>query len=70
MTNPFFERPIVNSPYEYPHQHWQLDESGQPTGRLIENKRRRAEFITPIPKPKPSVDRSEPAICGHRKSGN
>ncbi|HWB16360.1 MAG TPA: DEAD/DEAH box helicase family protein [Vicinamibacterales bacterium] len=51
MPNPFFERPIVNSPYEYPHQHWELDESGQPTGRLIE-RRRRAEFITPIPKPK------------------
>src|SRR5437667_11636743 len=51
MSNPFFDRPIVNSPYEYPHQHWELDESGQPTGRLID-RRRRAEFITPIPKPK------------------
>src|SRR5262252_6148585 len=51
MANPFFERPIVNSPYEYPRQHWELDESGQPTGNLIE-RRRRAEFITPIPKPK------------------
>ena len=51
MNNPFFERPIVNSPYEYPHKHWELDEHGQPTGGLIE-RRRRAEFITPIPKPK------------------
>ena len=51
VTNPFFERPILNSPYEYPRQHWELDESGQPTGNLIE-RRRRAEFITPIPKPK------------------
>jgi hypothetical protein len=51
MSNPFFERPIVNSPYEYPRQHWELDPSGQPTGRLID-RRRRAEFITPIPKPK------------------
>lgn len=34
-----------------PGQHWDLDESGQPTGSLIE-RRRRAEFITPIPKPK------------------
>lgn len=50
MSNPFFERPIVNSPYEYPHQHWELDPSGQPTGKLI--KLRRREFITPIPKPK------------------
>lgn len=30
MSNPFFDRPIVNSPYEYPRQHWELDESGQP----------------------------------------
>jgi type III restriction enzyme len=51
MSNPFFERPIINSPYEYPRQHWELDESGQPTGNLID-RRRRAEFITPIPKPK------------------
>ena len=51
MSNPFFDRPIVNSPYEYPHQHWELAETGQPTGHLLE-RRRRAEFITPIPKPK------------------
>ena len=51
MSNPFFERPIVNSPYEYPRQHWELDDSHQPTGRLVET-RRRADFITPVPKPK------------------
>lgn len=32
-------------------RHWELDAQGQPTQRIIEN-RRRAEFITPIPKPK------------------
>jgi type III restriction enzyme len=51
MANPFFERPILNSPYEYPRQHWELDESGQPTQRLVDS-RRKAEFITPIPKPR------------------
>src|ERR1700676_1374627 len=51
MSNPFFDRPIVNSPYEYPRQHWELDDTGLPTGRLAD-RRRRAEFITPIPKPK------------------
>jgi hypothetical protein len=51
MTEQFFERPILNSPYDYPGRHWELDESGQPTNRIIE-RRRRAEFITPIPKPK------------------
>ncbi len=51
MTDPFFERPILNSPYEYPARHWELDETGQPTSRILE-RRRRAEFITSIPKPK------------------
>jgi type III restriction enzyme len=50
-SNPFFERPILYSPYEYPTKHWELDKDGQPTQRIIPN-RRRAEFITPIPKPK------------------
>ena len=51
MTNPFFERPILNSPYERPSQYWELDDSGQPTQRVIDT-RRKASFITPIPKPK------------------
>ena len=51
MSNPFFERPILNSPYEYPARHWELDDSGQPTQKVIEA-RRSARFITPIPKPK------------------
>ncbi len=50
-SNPFFDHPILNSPYEYPRKHWELDKDGQPTQRIIET-RRRAEFITPIPKPK------------------
>jgi len=51
MSNPFFEHPILNSPYDCPTKHWELDAQGQPTQQIIE-KRRRAEFITPIPKPK------------------
>ncbi len=51
MDNGFFERPILNSPYDYPIRHWELDASGQPTHEIIES-RRRAEFITPIPKPR------------------
>jgi len=51
MDNRFFEQPILNSPYEYPVRHWELDASGQPTQQILA-KRRRAEFITPIPKPR------------------
>jgi len=51
MNNRFFEQPVLNSPYEYPARHWELDDEGQPTQQIIQN-RRRAEFITPIPKPR------------------
>ena len=51
MENRFFEKPILNSPYEYPIRHWELDSEGQPTQKIIE-RRRTAEFITPIPKPR------------------
>lgn len=51
VANPFFDHPILNSPYACPVRHWELDANGQPTQKIIEN-RRRAEFITPIPKPK------------------
>ncbi len=51
MTNPFFDHPILNSPYAYPARHWELDNEGQPTQQLLES-RRRAAFITPIPQPR------------------
>jgi type III restriction enzyme len=51
MENRFFEQPVLNSPYAYPTQHWELDSQGQPTQQIIDT-RRRAEFITPIPKPR------------------
>ncbi|MBW4054511.1 MAG: DEAD/DEAH box helicase family protein [Proteobacteria bacterium] len=50
MDYRFFEKPILNSPYDYPLRHWELID-GQPTQQILD-KRRRAEFITPIPKPK------------------
>ena len=53
----FFERPILNSPYRYPDRHWELDEDGQPTHQMIPA-RRRAEFITPIPKPRGRKDQA------------
>ncbi len=39
MSNPFFDRPILNSPYEYPRRHWELDEAGQPTQKILELRR-------------------------------
>ena len=51
MENDFYEHPILNSPYEYPAKHWELDDQGQPNQRIIE-RRRGAEFFSPIPKPR------------------
>ena len=51
MSEPFFKRPILNSPYEYPGRHWKLDDRGLPTSEIVES-RRVAEFISPVPAPK------------------
>lgn len=60
MSDPFFDRPILNSPYEYPSRHWELDQADQPTQKVIE-RRRGAKFVTRIPKPK---KRKAPAQSG------
>jgi type III restriction enzyme len=52
VSDRFFERPILNSPYELPQWHHDLDPDGQPTDRPPLPGRRRSELITPVPKPK------------------
>ena len=47
----FFDQPILNSPYERPGEHWELDENRQPTNKRIDS-RRPASFIVPVPKPR------------------
>ena len=47
MSQQFFERPILNSPYVYPARHWVLNETGQPTHH-VQAARRMAEFVTHI----------------------
>jgi type III restriction enzyme len=51
MSNPVFDAPILNSPYEKPGRHWELDDEGQPTHRVVES-RRGAKYITPIRRPR------------------
>lgn len=51
MSDQFFEAPILNSPYDYPGKHWELDETHQPTGQVIST-RRPTDFVTPILKPR------------------
>lgn len=47
----FFTHPILNSPYDYPGRHWELDDDGQPTQQIAKS-RRPVDFITPIPQPR------------------
>jgi type III restriction enzyme len=51
VSERFFEDPILNSPYERPARHWELDKDGIPTQQIVE-RRRESRLITPIPKPK------------------
>jgi type III restriction enzyme len=66
MSNPFFDQPILNSPYAYPSRHWELDEHGQPTQQIIDS-RRKAEFVTPIPKARKS--RSQGSLLFEDEAG-
>ena len=34
MSDQFFKQPILNSPYDYPSRHWELDDKGQYRGAL------------------------------------
>ena len=63
MEQGFFEQPILNSPYEYPARHWELDENRQPTNRIVD-RRRSVTFITPIPAAR--KQRSEAGRVGSR----
>lgn len=51
MSEVFFQSPILNSPYEEPARHWELDASGQPTSVIV-LRRRTSALVSPIPKPK------------------
>ena len=52
MHDNFFEKPILNSPYEEPRYHHGLDEKGQPTGQQPIDGRRSSAHISPVPPPK------------------
>ena len=49
QSDAFYAQPILNSPYEYPGQHWELDESNRPTNRIVDT-RRPSAYISAIPK--------------------
>lgn len=50
MSQTFFDKPILNSPYDFPGRHWELID-GQPSGNIIDT-RRESAYYSPVPKPK------------------
>lgn len=53
MSTDALANPIVNSPYDEPAHHFELDDQGRPSGRILDY-RRPSEFFVPVPKPKKS----------------
>ncbi len=44
----FNDNPIINSPFERPKQHFELDGDGQPTGKKLPD-RRESIYVVPVP---------------------
>ena len=68
MDHEFFKHPILNSPYDYPTRHWELDESGQPTQKIVD-RRRPCQLITPIPKPRKHKKKTQQEIVFNEGKG-
>lgn len=49
MSDVFFQSPILNSPYEEPGCHWELDDVGQPVSTIVP-RRHQSALVSPIPK--------------------
>jgi type III restriction enzyme len=57
VTQNFFDRPILNSPYKFPGRHWELVD-GRPTNKIVE-KRRSSDFYSPVPQSRKRTRRSK-----------
>lgn len=57
----FFEQPILNSPYQVPQKHWQLDSDGRPTEEIL-NTRRTSELLTALPGTSAKSERTQTAM--------
>ena len=60
MRGGFFQSPVLNSPYEEPSHHWELDSNGQPTTNIVP-RRRRSALVSPIPKPRKVRGKAAPS---------
>lgn len=54
----FFDKPILNAPYQSPSRHWDLDGDGRPTDKVLET-RRRSALWTVLPGASAKSDRTQ-----------
>ncbi|WP_127600243.1 BPTD_3080 family restriction endonuclease [Nitratireductor alexandrii] len=54
----FFDTPIINSPYRHPGRHWELDDDGHPTDRIVDT-RRSSALWTALPGQSSQSERSQ-----------
>ncbi len=57
----FFTAPILNSPYEAPRQHWELDADRRPTGNIAPS-RRESESVTAVPLAQPAGNSNQDEV--------
>ncbi|MDQ2079050.1 DEAD/DEAH box helicase family protein [Xanthobacteraceae bacterium Astr-EGSB] len=50
MSKPFYEQPVLNSPYHVPSRHHALDAEGRPLDQPPLEGRRRCGYVAPVPK--------------------
>lgn len=59
MPVSFYDQPILNSPYEPPTRHHDLDDEGQPRDLPPKAERRQSKLITPVPRARKRTRKTE-----------
>ena len=69
MAKPFYEKPILNSPYYAPTRHHALDDKGQPLEHEPILGRRRSRYLTPVPSARRRRAAEEMELPFHTQEG-
>jgi hypothetical protein len=69
VAKPFYEKPILNSPYYLPTRHHALDDKGQPLEHEPILGRRRSRYLTPVPSARRRRAAAEMELPFHTQEG-
>jgi hypothetical protein len=73
MSNPFFDHPILNSPYAYPRRHWELDEvDSLPSDLMLAdtNESESKKATENVARAADELNKAVTALNGDTKAGN